>query len=234
MLKSCGSENQPTMQKMGENTQTGKYLSVHFNSSNSSLKSPILIPADAVDNVRMKQQPYTFLSYSEYDPYLFRKENVISTFQYIFENVNFDKSKMLNCNLCFQDGLSTSSLSPWIPHYPCIPRPRFFSKLPPSQNYIFLDPTDSLDPLESAKFVRVSRDHDIFSSEDFTFEIDDYFNEITLLGIPVDDQLSPIVVTDFDPNHYQNCRGGVIPRDNVVSDINQLKLRDMAWRKGTE
>lgn len=201
------------------------YLSVEFNSKHESLKSPIAISVDLIDYIRQKYPPLKCYSYAEFDPDLFSKKNLYNTFQYILENVDHSKTKLASI-LCS-----------------CAERVKFFSKLPPSENFIFVDPKEPLKPFltwdgESLPLVKDKTDknenHLVYSFDEFAFEIDQVYNEIVKCPSLVD-TMTIIQRRDFDKNHYLYDRvlKGLKTRENAVSDINKLQLREN-WRKDAE
>ena len=198
------------------------YLSVEFNSKHESLKSPIAISVDLIDYIRQKYPPLKRCSYAEFDPDLFSKKNLYNTFQYILENVDHSKTKLASI-FCS-----------------CAQRVKFFSKLPPSENYIVVDPEESLKPLtwdgESLPLVKTyeNENHLVYSLDEFAFQIDPVYNEIVCCPSLVD-RLTITQRRDFDKNHYLYDRvlNGLKTRENAVSDINKLQLREN-WRKDAE
>ena len=207
----------------------GEYLSIDFESKSKYLISPIVISAENIEALTNYIFEVSDLSYGILDRHLFCKENIVSTLKYLLENTSVN-------------AMQSTYRKPWDL---CFPFVRFYSKLPSPNNFIFVSPHDKFEPVyfdiehhQNQKLPQYKKmgSHKVYSTDIFAFEIDWKYNEMCKPGFLMDIENSKnhwMFINEIEQFYYLRNVRAAKKRSNIVSDINELRLRGHHWRKPT-
>ena len=181
-----------------------KFLAIDFACKRySPFRSPVMISKQLIEKMRVKRKELGKLSYIEYDPNLFNDDNIVHTFKYVLENIK--PSRIFGTDF-------------------------FYSQLPPSQTYVYVDPQDSKNIPADFKLEKKNKNGKIlFSTRAFWFELDHLYNELIGCGINTVSSIEsfehisyPLEYINLIETKDQKYDGG----RNVVSNVKELELNE--------